>query len=48
MDIRLPNPLTSHGNRPRPSPNERPRLLGPRQFPQEERLTKIIIDLGCS
>ena len=37
LDIRLPNPRTSHGNRPGPSPNEWTSLLGARQLPQEER-----------
>ena len=48
MDIRLPNPRTSHGNRAGPSADERASLLGARQLPQEERLNKIRIDIGCS
>jgi len=48
MDIRLPNPRTSHGNRAGPSVDERTSLLGARQLPQEERLIKIRIDIGCS
>ena len=48
MDIRLPNPRASHGNRAGPSVDERASLLGARQLPQEERLIKIRIDIGCS
>lgn len=48
MDIRLPNPRTSHGNRAGPSADERASLLGARQLSKEEQLIKIRIDIGCS